>query len=125
MYQLQQIGLRNVLREDVLATAQNTFFQTMTNYEIKSIDGQKKKSKERGFVNVESENIQITIENDTINMLRYILPQIIVTGDQYKKKEKTIQGVKSLIYATDKYGNWIKLKKHEKEVKFKPESWQG
>ena len=112
-------------KKEVLASAQNAFFQSMTKFEVISMDGVKKRSNERGYVNVEDEQVLVKIKNDTINMLRYCHPKKMVVGDQYKKIEVSNHGVKWLEYAYDNAGNRIKLDKSEKQEIMLVKKWVG
>ena len=56
-------------KKEVLAAAQTDFLQSLTKVEVISIDGVKKRSNKRGYVNVEDENVSVKIKDDTITML--------------------------------------------------------
>ena len=110
---------------EVLATAQKAFMESLTRREVINIDGVPKKSIKCGYVNVEDEDIKVKIDKDVITALHYKPPKKIGSGDLYKKREVSNQGVKSLEYATDDNGNCIKLDKSEKEERILPEKWMG
>ena len=110
---------------EVLATAQKVFMESLTRREVVNIDGVPKRSFEQNYVNVEDKNISVKIDKDVITGLHYKPPKKIVSGDLYKKKEISNQGVKSLVYATDENRNCIKLDKSEKEERILPEKWSG
>jgi len=110
----------------VLAAAQKAWFSAMKKNEIVSLDGERKRMKLSGFVNVEWVGIPVQIEKDTINQLRYIPPKKLLVGDVFKKVDvNTTPGVKVWEFATDKDGRRIKVDRTEKEEKVIPEKWQG
>jgi len=111
----------------VLAAVQKAWFSALKKNEIVAFDGERKKMKLSGFVNVEYLGIPpVKIEDDTTNQLRYIPPKKLVIGDQFKKVDINVRpGIKEWEFATDEKGRRIKVKWTEKEEKGLPEKGKG
>src|SRR5688500_16462732 len=74
----------------VLAAVQKAFTDSYTRITVLETDEIKRKSRdriERGFLNVEKEKVTVKVEDNAINMLKYIPPKNRVVGDQFKRIE--------------------------------------
>jgi hypothetical protein len=94
-----------------LATAQKTFFDALTQQPI-TTDGKEVVEYEAGFVNVENENKYVLIDDNEINMLKYIPEKDTSAGGETKYEKEMIVtkgGKKKKVFKLDKDGQKIPI----------------
>lgn len=96
-------------KRKVLAAVQKA---VLTSYarqpvEVQTTTGKTKIEHERGFVNVEAENVVLSLDNEPINMLKYVPARTVYTGDMFVKV-KDEHGNDTKKFALNKKGERIK-----------------
>ena len=79
-----------------------------------------------GFIDVEGENKDVTLEGDKINRVKYYPPLKRAVGPVYENTETIIDADgKEVLYGVNQDGIRVRLNSEKREIKTYPEKWVG
>ena len=109
--------------ESVLATVQKVAIQSLEKQAVQEDDADATRF-ETGFVNVEAHDKKVMLEEDEINMLKWVPDKEVPYGPYFEQEEvTTAEGEKKLVYKKDFNGKKIPIK--EQPTKLVPAHWVG